>query len=351
MMMNPSLKNLCKVIPGTIIQGKWHHNRYTIIKELGFGANGIVYLARHNNTQVALKMSDNGMSITSEVNVLKSFAKVQGSALGPSLLDVDDWERPGKFVSFYVMEFIKGPDFLAFLQQKGSDWKEVMILQLLADLQVLHENGWVFGDLKPDNLIVTGPPARIRCIDVGGTTLQGRSIKEFTEFFDRGYWGLGSRKADPGYDLFAVGMIMVNTAYPKRFTKTTGGLNEIMGKVKQSPELKMYENVIANALTGKYQSARQMREEILQLRQPKADSRSSRYQQKTSTANQGPQTKTITKKSQHTNTNIPPVNATALQQTRKGYNKKKKKSSALETLTIIIIISILYFIYIYSQIT
>ena len=37
-------------------------------------------------------MSDNGTSITSEVNVLKSFAKVQGSALGPSLLDVDDWE-------------------------------------------------------------------------------------------------------------------------------------------------------------------------------------------------------------------------------------------------------------------
>lgn len=352
MMMNPSLKNLCKVIPGTIIQGKWHHNRYTIIKELGFGANGIVYLARHNNSQVALKMSDNGMSITSEVNVLKSFAKVQGSALGPSLLDVDDWERPGKLVSFYVMEFIKGPDFLAFLQQKGPDWKEVMILQMLADLQVLHENGWVFGDLKPDNLIVTGPPARIRCIDVGGTTLQGRSIKEFTEFFDRGYWGLGSRKADPGYDLFAVGMIMVNTAYPKRFNKTSGGINEIMTKVKQVSELKLYENVILNALTGKYQSARQMREEILQLRQPKGASRSGRHQQKTASSRQAQQNSYAnTQKSQHMNTSVPPANTSAVQQTRKSYNKKKKKSSFLETMMIIIIISLLYFIYIYSQIT
>ena len=352
MMMNPSLKNLCKVIPGTIIQGKWHHKRYTIIKELGFGANGIVYLARYNNSQVALKMSDNGMSITSEVNVLKSFAKVQGSALGPSLLDVDDWERPGKLVSFYVMEFIKGPDFLTFLQQKGPDWKEVMILQLLADLQVLHENGWVFGDLKPDNLIVTGPPARIRCIDVGGTTLQGRSIKEFTEFFDRGYWGLGSRKADPGYDLFAVGMILVNTAYPKRFNKVSGGLNEILAKVKQSPELKRYENVIVSALTGKYQSARQMREELLQLRQPKTASRSRRHQQKPAATSHGYQNpKTMTQKSQHMKTSVPPINTSAAQQTRKGYNKKKKKSSFLETFTIIIIISLLYFIYIYSQIT
>ena len=77
-MMNHSLKSQCKVSPGTVISGKWHQNNYTIIKELGFGANGVVYLAKHNNTQVALKMSDNGMSITSEVNVLKSFAKVQG---------------------------------------------------------------------------------------------------------------------------------------------------------------------------------------------------------------------------------------------------------------------------------
>lgn len=343
MMMNPSLKNLCKVIPGTIIEGKWHHNRYTIIKELGFGANGIVYLARYNNKQVALKMSDNGMSITSEVNVLKSFAKVQGSALGPSLLDVDDWERPGKRVSFYVMEFIKGPDFLAFLQQKGPDWTGVMILQLLADLQLLHENGWVFGDLKPENLIVTGPPARIRCIDVGGTTMQGRAIKEFTEFYDRGYWGLGSRKADPGYDLFAVGMIMVNTVYPKRFTKKSGGINEIMDKVKQSRELKIYEKVIYNALAGNYHSAREMRTELMQVHQPASEPKKSTRQHKAP-----PQPKAQS----HIKANPSSVNSNpAGRQTRMGSSKKKNKSSALETVTIILVISLLYFFYIYSQIT
>lgn len=342
MMMNPSLKNLCKVIPGTIIEGKWHHNRYTIIKELGFGANGIVYLARHDNKQVALKMSDNGMSVTSEVNVLKAFAKVQGSALGPSLLDVDDWERPGKKVSFYVMEFIKGPDFLAFLEQKGPDWTGVMILQLLADLQLLHDNGWVFGDLKPENLIVTGPPARIRCIDVGGTTMQGRSIKEFTEFFDRGYWGLGSRKAEPGYDLFAVGMIMVNTVYPKRFTKKSGGISEIMEKVKQSPELRRYEKVIYNALSGKYRSAKEMRNDLLQVHQPDAPSRNTRQQKPAPQKQPQPSPARSTAKRS---------SSTASGQTRKGYNKRRKKSSTLETATIILIISLLYFFYIYSQIT
>ncbi|MFL6559658.1 MAG: serine/threonine protein kinase [Bacillus sp. (in: firmicutes)] len=265
-MMNRTLKNQCKVSPGTIISGKWHLNKYTIIKELGFGANGVVYLAKHNHTQVALKMSDNGMSITSEVNVLKSLAKVQGPAtLGPSLLDVDDWQRSDDRISFYVMEYIQGPDFLTFLQQKGKSWTSVLFLQLLNDLDKLHENGWVFGDLKPENLIVTGPPPKIRCIDVGGTTIQGRAIKEFTEFYDRGYWGLGSRKAEPTYDLFAVAMIMINTAYPKRLTKTSGGLSQLREAIRQKPELLIWEKVILKALQGQYSSAKQMRADLLDV--------------------------------------------------------------------------------------
>ena len=122
----------------------------------------------------------------------------------------------------------------------------------LNDLDKLHENGWVFGDLKPENLIVTGPPPRIRCIDVGGTTMQGRAIKEFTEFYDRGYWGLGSRKAEPSYDLFAVAMIMINTAYPKRFKKTTGGISQLREAIRQKPELLPLEKVIVKALQGHY---------------------------------------------------------------------------------------------------
>ena len=64
-------------------------------------------------------MSDSNVSITSEVNVLKAFAKVQGSPLGPKLLDVDDWENKGQKIHFYVMEYIQGTDLLSFIQSKG----------------------------------------------------------------------------------------------------------------------------------------------------------------------------------------------------------------------------------------
>ncbi len=333
--MNHSLKSRCKVAPGTVITGKWHSNKYTVLKELGYGANGIVYLAKFKNTQVALKMSDNGMSITSEVNVLRSFAKVQGSTLGPSLLDVDDWKSNQGQISFYAMEYIQGPDLLTFIQKKGKAWTTVLFLQLLNDLNKLHENGWVFGDLKPENLIVTGQTPRIRCIDVGGTTLQGRAIKEFTEFYDRGYWGLGTRKADPAYDLFAVAMIMINTAYPKRFNKTTGGISQLRESIGRQRELLPLERVILKALQGHYTNALQMRTELLSLVIDKKSPESRNNAAVTSTTS----TNQKQKLNQQTNQT----------KSRQIYRKKKKKSRWAETIMITIFIALLYLLYVFQK--
>lgn len=100
------------------------------------------------------------------------------------------------------------------------------MVQLLEDLDQLHQAGWTFGDLKTDNILVESNPPRIRLVDVGGTTRMGRSIKEYTEFFDRGYWGLGTRKAEPSYDLFAVAMVFLHIYYPRRFERMTGEPSE-----------------------------------------------------------------------------------------------------------------------------
>ncbi|MCL6572330.1 MAG: serine/threonine-protein kinase [Bacillus sp. (in: Bacteria)] len=324
-MMNHILKSQCKVGPGTVITGKWHLNKYIIIKELGFGANGVVYLAKQNSKLVALKMSDNGLSINSEVNVLKSFAKVQGSpTLGPSLLDVDDWQEQRIRIYFYVMEYIQGPDFLTFLHQKGKAWSSVLLLQLLNDLDKLHENGWVFGDLKPENLLVTGPPPRIRCIDVGGTTIQGRAIKEFTEFYDRGYWGLGGRKAERSYDLFAVAMIIINTAYPKKFIKTTGGILQLREAVQLKPELLPLEKVILTSLHGDYHSAKQMRADLLDVMMPDSPLKSSVAY--SPTQKQQPQ----------------PLPLGSQPITRQSFRRKKNKSGWKQFLIIAVVLGSLY---------
>lgn len=263
MMMSNIMKNLSNLQKGTIVEGKWHRNRYYILNKLGSGATGTVYLAARNNRKVALKLSENSMSITSEVNVLKSIPKVQGCSLGPSFIDADDWVSAAGKIPFYVMEYIEGPDFLTFARNKGMAWMEVLIIQLLGDLQKLHERGWIFGDLKPENLIVTGPSPRIRCIDVGGITLIGRAVKEYTEFYDRGYWGLGSRKAEPSYDLFSVAMLMLNCGYPRRFRKKSGGIEELKEYIMQQEKLRPYKEILLRAFQGGFKTAGEMREALL----------------------------------------------------------------------------------------
>jgi serine/threonine protein kinase len=337
-MMNNTLRNQFNFSPGTIVNGKWHKNCYKLIKELGAGANGIVYLAEGSKGYVALKISDNSASVTSEVNVLKAFSKVQGKSLGPSLLDMDDWEIGNKTVPFYIMEYIHGLDLLSFIRKKGHSWTGVLIVQLLNDLNLLHREGWVFGDLKPENLIVTGPPAKIRYIDVGGTTKQGRAIKEFTEFFDRGHWGAGTRKADPQYDLFAVSMVVVNLAYPGRFTKNGDGdyKVQISNAIKQHSEIKHLEPVLMKAIAGRYSGAMDMKNELVRLLTNDDKSSSPAINK----INQPPQQR-------------PAVNAVTAKRSdavRQKKRRRKKMIGLIETLMIILVVSILYALYIYGQV-
>ncbi|HSU78868.1 MAG TPA: protein kinase family protein [Candidatus Angelobacter sp.] len=258
-MKNPTIN----IPPGTLIQGKWHYNQYKIIRSLGFGAQGTVYLAQSEKGRVALKFGLNNTSVTSEVNVLNKLTKVQGEPLGPSLYDVDDWETNKGVLSFYAMEYLQGASLLESVKVRGFEWVFIFALQLLNELHRLHKEGWAFGDLKPENLMVTGQPLRVRWLDVGGTTQLGRSIKEYTEFYDRGYWGLGSRKAEPSYDLFAVAMIIIEAAEGGRFERGKDPKERVFRVLERNSRLGQTRNVLRNALEGRYQSAQEMRKELL----------------------------------------------------------------------------------------
>ncbi len=249
--------------PGMHIRGKWNGHRYFIKRKLGQGSIGTVYLCVRNGHEVALKISDKTASITTEINVLKRLNQVQEKRLGPDLLDADDWISPrGITYYFYVMEYVQGESINAFLKRRGYEWVGVFMLQLLGDLQKLHETGWVVGDLKVENLIVTSPTPRIRWIDVGGTTQMGRAVKEYTEFYDRGYWGLGTRRAEASYDLFSLAMVFLRIFDPKPFERKKDVLYHISRRLHDIPSLKLYKSCLKKALMGKYASSAQMKQDI-----------------------------------------------------------------------------------------
>lgn len=252
--------------PGTRIVGKWQGNCYTIVRKLGSGMVGSVYLCRSNGKYVALKISRQSLSMTKEVNVLKALKKAQDKFLGPSLFDVDDFViNKSVSYSFYVMEYINGESFVAFMRKQQLDWVTIVLIQVLTQLHHLHKIGWVFGDLKVENLMIEYKSNRVRFIDVGGTTKRDRSVKEYTEFYDRGYWGLGSRKAEPSYDLFAVVMVFLAIYYPNQFKKKNDPLQQLDNKIDQVANLKLFRKPFKRAIRGKYKSAAEMKDDIFAL--------------------------------------------------------------------------------------
>ncbi|MCZ8517584.1 serine/threonine protein kinase [Paenibacillus filicis] len=248
--------------PGSIVQGRWNRNSYQVERQLGEGANGKVYLVRRNKSLYALKIGFDPLDHQSEVNALKTISGSSTSFNG-FLLESDNFTREGQDVSFCVIRYIRGKSISEYLKQHGRDWLPLIGLHLLRKLNELHSQGFVFGDLKPENVLVCDYGS-VELIDFGGVTAKGRSVKQFTEVFDRGFWNAGSRSADEAYDLFAFAVLLLSAADRQRRLqgfKTMLPQNRnpetLLDMLKSAQELEPVAPVLRRALQGQYSSSKQ----------------------------------------------------------------------------------------------
>jgi serine/threonine-protein kinase len=132
---------------------------FTIDKELGAGAMGAVYRARHTETgeRVAIKIVAPGL--TANETAMKRFrreAEILKQLRHPNIVRL---VTTGKFsgTPFYAMEYIEGESLDRAMSRRGRlSWEEVVTLgkQLCAALQHAHEKGIVHRDLKPSNVML-----------------------------------------------------------------------------------------------------------------------------------------------------------------------------------------------------
>lgn len=250
------------IATGTLIKGKWNKTAYRVERSLGVGANGKVYLVKKGSVFFAIKLGFDSVDLQSEINVLKQLSQT-ASTYRSFLIDVDDYEWQGKIYPFYVMKYIKGCKIDHFIQQKGSQWIGLLGLNMLEKLKQLHSQGFVFGDIKMDNIIVN-QYGFVDLIDYGGVTRKGRSVKQFTEVYDRGYWGAGSRTADESYDLFSFATLFTQlTGQAKNcFEKSLLPQNRTIELLKDalnrgaSKELRRFIPWLHKALEGKFPSTK-----------------------------------------------------------------------------------------------
>ena len=249
---------------GTRIRGRWNGKRYIIQRLLGKGANGVVYLVKHeqDGKLYALKLGFDTLDIQSEINVLKALQsqgrrRSEGQRSPAYLIEVDDFTYHSREIPFYVMRYVQGEPLRAFLVRRGSRWLDVVGYPLLQQLRRLHESGWVFGDLKPENVIVSAY-GEVELIDYGGVSGIGRSVKQFTEWYDRGFWDAGSRTADPAYDWFSFAAVCIHLLAEEPLRRAATQLpqmrsrNDLIGIVRTVPELEPYREWLLRALNGDF---------------------------------------------------------------------------------------------------
>ncbi|MFD2639648.1 serine/threonine protein kinase [Piscibacillus salipiscarius] len=243
------------------LEGIWNKRTYTIVRLIGEGARGSIYLARIGNRYVALKISQDSSVISAEVNVLKEFKKVQGPPLGPLLLDVDDaYISHDLKLAFYVMEYIDGVPVSDWVKREGLSWLFPISFQLLKKLHKIHQLGYIYGDLKPDNILIDRKTKQARLVDVGGVTALGRAIREYTTWFDRGYWRLGDRRADVTYDLFAFAVCLLSLDPHVTIHNTKE--RDIYKVLNQAKSLKPLTPILKKALSGQYNNALELKSEL-----------------------------------------------------------------------------------------
>lgn len=162
-------------VPATIREGEVLGDRYRVIRRLGKGGMGEVYLAEHIaiGRMVAIKT----LSATQEdkPDLARRFmqeARTASKVRHANIVDITDFGHTEAGAPFFVMEYLEGQDLKTLLRHEGAlAWPRAreIALQICAALGAAHAQGVVHRDLKPDNVFVVrqGDAEVVKVLDFG----------------------------------------------------------------------------------------------------------------------------------------------------------------------------------------
>jgi serine/threonine-protein kinase len=134
---------------------------YTILREVGRGAMGIVYQARHNQTGqvVALKliMPETATTRTAIDRFYREMSVIS-QLRHPNIVEwYEQGMTRGQF--WFAMEYVAGTNLEALAKEQGGhypvDQACRLVCQILKGLEQAHRMGFVHRDVKPENILIT----------------------------------------------------------------------------------------------------------------------------------------------------------------------------------------------------
>jgi serine/threonine-protein kinase len=162
--------------PANDLVGQVVADRYHVVKKLGEGGMGQVYLAEHvkMGRRSAIKVMN--PSMVHDPDAVARFNREAANAsriTHPNVCAIYDFGETPDGLIYLAMEFIEGEPLTDLLERQGALplARATAIYQQTADaLQAAHDLGIVHRDLKPDNIMLTkgrGGADVVKVVDFG----------------------------------------------------------------------------------------------------------------------------------------------------------------------------------------
>jgi len=134
--------------------------QYELIQEIGRGANGMVYRARHAllRRPVAVKLLNPEMTNESTAARFEHEVQITSQLTHPNTVAIYDYGRTPEGLFYYAMEYLSGIDLDQLVRQFGlqPEGRTIHILrQVCGSLGEAHRNGLIHRDIKPANIVLT----------------------------------------------------------------------------------------------------------------------------------------------------------------------------------------------------
>jgi len=282
---------------GSARLGALFDGRYLILRLLGEGGMGAVFLAEHAvlGRQVAIKfLHPDHAAQEGMVGRFHREAQAAAATRHRNIIDIFDVGVSPQGEPFLVMEYLEGESLAQLLKRAGPlnlSASCAVVEQALLGLAAAHRTGIIHRDLKPDNLFLAYPPNQppvVKIIDFG--------ISKFTQGqYDKWRTKTGSLLGTPAYmspeqaralpgldhrsDLYAMGTIlyeMLTGALPFAGSSFTEFLSNLLIEQPRPPRTLRpdfpveAEPILAKALAkdpgARFQTAEEMLDSLRQLK-------------------------------------------------------------------------------------